>query len=694
MGDRFKGTFTGEGLRLLRERVREKLKELMGDYSDDTLVEYVVVLVRNGRRKDEAAKELEVFLSDNNDAFISWLWDHLSSSLHLYVQPKAISTSAETKGTSSNARGMHVHDMTSSTQVVREPVAGIQKTTGIQQRREWGGIVREQSEAVPLRSVVNTVSQAEEKDVRRSHARRRTHSPDTHHHHHQHRKRSREDDEHQIKRTTSQQAHDAPRRLIQFAVRDAVRTVQPITSRSESASKRLRSVVSTMASDAPLDVGLQKTNLDVRVPGATAAAFRAAAEAAEDALKEKYTGSVFRRLGRRGILNAAEESFGYREQDPEREYVDIDNVHAENQLDFHERSHYAGDAYMYDREAPKAVDSASDINGFDDAGAARYNDLIPYRSTLPSSVGKESLVVGFNTVDGAAKSRSRRSIMQDAPASSGSKPSERMLDISVNSITQTHKSANHETRRNAVKVEPRVPTELRGVDSRKSNATLAHVNNTPMTDKSKDLKRSSSVVEAQKVSSLAVGSCTTGQPEGGTDSRTIFVTNVHFAATKDALSRHFNKFGAVLKTLIVTDVSGQPTGSAYIEFLLKESAEQALTLNGTSFMSRILKVIRRNSAEVPQLPGWSRASRGSPFASRLTRTAYPRSAFPGATRGRLPLRGGARSLQWKREDADTVDAGKSSNSIPIPTGNQLVSPVARSFTYTRAEPNQDIGATI
>jgi hypothetical protein len=35
--------------------------------------EYVVVLLRNGRHKDEAAKELHVFLGDDNDAFVSWL---------------------------------------------------------------------------------------------------------------------------------------------------------------------------------------------------------------------------------------------------------------------------------------------------------------------------------------------------------------------------------------------------------------------------------------------------------------------------------------------------------------------------------------------------------------------------------------------------------------------------------------------
>lgn len=39
---------------------------------------------------------------------------------------------------------------------------------------------------------------------------------------------------------------------------------------------------------------------------------------------------------------------------------------------------------------------------------------------------------------------------------------------------------------------------------------------------------------------------------------------VHFGASKDALTRHFNKFGAVLKTHIVTDgVTGQSTGYGF-----------------------------------------------------------------------------------------------------------------------------------
>ncbi|CAN6228499.1 unnamed protein product [Urochloa humidicola] len=660
-GRTFKANFTGEGVTLLQDRVKEKLRELMGEYSDDTLAEYVVVLLRNGRRKDEAAKELQVFLGDDNDAFVSWLWDHLSSNLHLYVQPKAAISNDESKSTCSLARGLPVRSLTSSVQVSCEPEAETQKTTRTHQRREWGKIVREQSEAVPLRSVVANVSHAEEKDFyeshaddrdfHKSHAGRRIRSPDMHNH----RKRSREEDARSIKRV-SHPVIDAPRRLLQFAVRDAVRTVQPVTPR------------------------LQKTNSDVRVPGATAA-LRAAAEAAEDATKGSFSGSVFNRLGRMPTNNHTET---IREQDPEgEEYENIDNIRAENQVEFYERNQYGvNDAYMHDQESEEATGSAPNIDEYE-----KYNGLGSRQSRLPSSAGKESLLLGY--VRGAAEVRSRRLMPQGTHAGSGPRPSEKNLNMSAN--TNMRKLPTHETR-DAVVSDPQVPME-KVADARNLHVKMAHVNDTVMTDKSKDFIHSGSMLEPQKASSLAVGSNTTGQLEGGPDSRTVFVNNVHFGASKDALSRHFNKFGAVLKTLMVTDgVTGQPTGSAYIEFLHKESAEQALTLNGTSFMSRILKVVRKSSAEATQLPGVPRASRGSPFASRLIRTAYPRPAFPGAIRGRLPLRGGARSLQWKRDVADSTDAGKPSQTIPAAPGNQLVSPTTRSFTYTRTEPKPNDGA--
>lgn len=67
---------------------------------------------------------------------------------------------------------------------------------------------------------------------------------------------------------------------------------------------------------------------------------------------------------------------------------------------------------------------------------------------------------------------------------------------------------------------------------------------------------------------------------------------VHIAATKDNLSQHFNKFGEVLKVIINTDAAtGQPIGSAIVEFTKKEAADSALSLDGSLFMSRALKVL-------------------------------------------------------------------------------------------------------
>lgn len=35
----------------------------------------MIVLLRNGRRKDEAKNELNVFLGDDSDSFVSWYFD-------------------------------------------------------------------------------------------------------------------------------------------------------------------------------------------------------------------------------------------------------------------------------------------------------------------------------------------------------------------------------------------------------------------------------------------------------------------------------------------------------------------------------------------------------------------------------------------------------------------------------------------
>lgn len=42
----------------------------------------MIVLLRNGRRKDEAMNELNVFLGDDSDSFVSWYLYYFSNFLH------------------------------------------------------------------------------------------------------------------------------------------------------------------------------------------------------------------------------------------------------------------------------------------------------------------------------------------------------------------------------------------------------------------------------------------------------------------------------------------------------------------------------------------------------------------------------------------------------------------------------------
>lgn len=276
----------------------------------------------------------------------------------------------------------------------------------------------------------------------------------------------------------------APRRLLQFAVRDAVKTVQPVTSSSEPASKRLRSVVSTLASDSTLDIThirLQKTNSDLRIPGATAA-LRAAAEAAEDALKDSFSGSVFSRLGRMPTINSTKRSPARREQDLEgKEYENTDNMQAGNQVEFYERNQHGGsDVYMRDRRTEEATGSIPDIDEYGHNSAVRYNGLGSHRSALPASGGKESLALGY--VRGASEVRSRKLIAQGPHAGSGPRPSEKILNISGN--TNAQKLPTHVTR-DAIAFDSQVPME-KVADARKSHAKIAHANDmSMMTDKSK-----------------------------------------------------------------------------------------------------------------------------------------------------------------------------------------------------------------
>eukprot|EP00898_Chlorokybus_atmophyticus_P004821 jgi/Chlat1/533/Chrsp103S00012 len=113
------------------------------------------------------------------------------------------------------------------------------------------------------------------------------------------------------------------------------------------------------------------------------------------------------------------------------------------------------------------------------------------------------------------------------------------------------------------------------------------------------------------------------------DAHSVCVSNVHFAASTGALAVHFGSCGEIKRLTIVTDpVSKQPKGYAYIEFADADAAASALQLSGSSFMGRPLKVVPKRSFVKPvSAPTPPPAARGRPFAPKPRPAPLDKAAF-------------------------------------------------------------------
>ncbi|XP_016649464.1 PREDICTED: uncharacterized protein LOC103327493 [Prunus mume] len=128
------------------------------------------------------------------------------------------------------------------------------------------------------------------------------------------------------------------------------------------------------------------------------------------------------------------------------------------------------------------------------------------------------------------------------------------------------------------------------------------------------------------------------------DARTVLVTNVHFSATKEALSLFFANCGGVVNVVMLTHiVTAKRQGTAYVTFASKESVDKAVALSGTTFYSRTVKVLRKAEAA-------SAATAPAQVSAKTFDTHVPhgnRKAIPNKPRY---LRS---SLQWRR--APSID---------------------------------------
>ena len=94
----------------------------------------------------------------------------------------------------------------------------------------------------------------------------------------------------------------------------------------------------------------------------------------------------------------------------------------------------------------------------------------------------------------------------------------------------------------------------------------------------------------------------------------IFVGNIDFTTTEDALHRLFYGYGAVERAQIMTDrETGRPRGFGFVEMPNATEAQTAIAgLNGTSLGGRTLTVSeahQREGEDRPRRPREERRSR-------------------------------------------------------------------------------------
>jgi hypothetical protein len=244
-------------------------------------------------------------------------------------------------------------------------------------------------------------------------------------------------------------------RLLQFAVRDAVKAVQPASSSAaEPASKRLRSVLSTASADNLCDKRpersqeclndrrAERTRPVLQVQGA-ALALKAAAEAAADSTKVRSTGSVFKRLGQGNVVQQSSCS-----REEKRDYEDVEPVTTVDELGSdrygnEESEEESGELTMADREAEMIVDSTSDDDSDRDENITIYQSAGSHEGAFKSVVEKKAFLVKCSIEPETKAIRPSSVISKEQPISPSTAASNKAL--AVPAVVSTVEPINYGT---------------------------------------------------------------------------------------------------------------------------------------------------------------------------------------------------------------------------------------------------------
>ena len=94
----------------LLSTIKEKLKASGGD--DDVLPEYMLVMLQNGKTKEQVAAELVAFLGHQSNSFADWLWQTCAAVARNDTNMPPLSSERKRGGETSAAAppNLHVQD--------------------------------------------------------------------------------------------------------------------------------------------------------------------------------------------------------------------------------------------------------------------------------------------------------------------------------------------------------------------------------------------------------------------------------------------------------------------------------------------------------------------------------------------------------------------------------------------------------
>uniref|UniRef100_A0A0E0KNV6 RRM domain-containing protein n=1 Tax=Oryza punctata TaxID=4537 RepID=A0A0E0KNV6_ORYPU len=586
----------------LRAAVADVLPRFLGSYTDDILAEYIVILVCNGKHQYQARDDLEAFLGDDSAKFVSWLWGYLSKRALTSADNSSIQRGLtnEIRNRSAKKNLQVAKALSEDTFIISHHLKSIMlfRSTTQLKDKTWPDATLAQRLLLLLKGwlTINVIGKA---NIRRSFS------------------------------------------TLKSGV--AARTAQALPQ--EELCHEVCIGRNASARRFPLAVRSD----DVLDP---------------ESMKKR--GNVWDRLGKPAIKDriCATENDDMHVQNGLHKKAKL--MVTEHELRCHMNSSTEGDLFdiANSRRFPRGYPDVNTVQAHEHAeksnrsrliGRINFGDIERNQLQVRDVIRQKS---SSNLPVRSVPLQSQNEFASEVKSSvtAVSEPACHVSKSTKGQVSGSSKLGQLATRRN---LETEV-LQSQQVSSPAQSKTGSSVHedggnccNKPMKDEMLDMKLKLKQVELDvlklrsrqaQINNVKQGVLSSGPHanlDEDADSRTVLVTNVHFAATKEALSGHFMKCGTVLKINILTDaISGHPKGAAFVTFTDKESVEKAVSLSGSSFFSRVLTVMRK--AEAP--PG---------FLASVQPIGRPLQSWnsPSIQKGVSPRQIPGYHLQWKREQS-------------------------------------------